>query len=146
MNITLYNNLGERNVIQKTLANADTITGTLKESTSIKNPIITIEYPPTIAGYNYCYIEDFARYYFISDIKSLRNNLWSLSLRVDVLMSFANDILNTPAIIDHTSETETTNYMNSPIWGSLVKDKTDIINFSSGLTESGGYVLITAGG
>lgn len=146
MNITLYNNLSEKNVIQKTLANAVTITGTLKESTSIKNPTITIEYSSTIVGYNYCYIEDFSRYYFISDVKSLRNNLWSLSLRADVLMSFANDILNTPAIIDHTSETETTDYMGSPIWSNLVKDKTDIINFSSGLSENGGYILITAGG
>ena len=60
MNITLYNNLSEKNVIQKTLANAVPLTGTLKESTSVKNPIITIEYPPTIVGYNYCYIEEFA--------------------------------------------------------------------------------------
>ena len=146
MNITLYNNLSEKNVIQKTLANAVQLTGELSESTSIKNPIITIEYPSTIVGFNYCYIEDFARYYFVSDIKSLRNNLWALTLRVDVLMSFANDILNTPAIIDHTSASETTNYMQSSIWGSLVKDNTNIINFSSGLSNSGGYVLITAGG
>ena len=110
------------------------------------NPIITIEAPVTLVGYNYCHIPDFSRYYFIVDVKSMRNNLWAVTLRVDVLMSFQNDILNTPAIIDHTSQQNTTNYMESNIWQSLVKDKTDIINFSNGLSESGGYVLITAGG
>lgn len=146
MVITFYNNISEKNVIRKTINNALTISGTLRESTSVTNPVITIESPITIVGYNYCYIPDFSRYYYVVDVKSMRNNLWAVTLRVDVLMSFQNDIFNTPAIIDHTTEQGTTNYMNSNIWQSLVKDKTDIINFSSGLSESGGYVLITAGG
>ena len=122
------------------------MSGTLRESTSVINPIITVEAPVTLIGYNYCYIPDFSRYYYVVDVKSMRNNLWAVTLRVDVLMSFQNDILNTPAIIDHTTQQDTTDYMNSNVWQSLVKDKTDIINFSSGLSETGGYVLITAGG
>ena len=146
MIITLYNNLSERNVIDKTLTNALAIEGTLRESVSVTAPVMTIQGGIAIVGYNYCYIEDFYRYYFITDIKSIRNNLWALTLKVDVLMSFKNDIKNTPAIIDHTTEQKTTSYMTSEIWQSLVKDKTDIINFSSGLPETGGYILITAGG
>lgn len=130
----------------KTLDNALPITGTLRESTSVINPTITIESPVAIVGYNYCYIPDFSRYYFVVDVASIRNNLWAITLKVDVLMSFQESILNTPAIIDHTTESGITDYMPSDIWQSLVKDKTDIINFSSGLSESGGYVLITAGG
>jgi hypothetical protein len=146
MVITFYNNISEKNVIRKTINNALTMSGTLRESTSVTNPIITIEAPVTLIGYNYCYILDFSRYYYVVDVKSMRNNLWAVTLRVDVLMSFQNDILNTPAIIDHTTQQDTTNYMASNVWQSLVKDKTDIINFSNGLSESGGYVLITAGG
>lgn len=146
MVITFYNNISEKNVIRKTINNALTITGTLRESTSVINPIITVESPSTLVGYNYCFIPEFSRYYYITDIKSIRSGLWAVSMRVDVLMSFKNDILNTPAIIDHTSGSVTTKYMNSPAWKNLVKDKTDIIPFSGGLSESGGYVLITAGG
>lgn len=146
MVIILYNNLSERNVIDKTLTNALSIEGTLRESVSVTAPVITIQGGIAIVGYNYCYIEDFYRYYFITNIQSIRNNLWALTLKVDVLMSFKNDIKNTPAIIDHTTERDTTDYMASNVWQSLVKDKTDIINFSNGLSESGGYVLITAGG
>lgn len=146
MTITFYNNISEKNVIRKTINNSLSMSGTLRESTSVINPIITVQAPITLIGYNYCYIPDFSRYYYVVDFKSIRNNLWAVTLRVDALMSFQNDILNTPAIIDHTTEQGTTNYLNSTIWQSLVKDKTDIINFDSGLSESGGYVLITAGG
>lgn len=146
MIITFYNSLSERKVIKKTLTNALNLSGTLREATSVTNPIITVESNSTIVSYNYCYIPEFSRYYFVVDVKSMRNDLWAITLKVDVLMSFQEAILNTPAIIDHTTEQSTTNYMNSIVWQSIVKDKTDIINFSSGLSESGGYVLITAGG
>lgn len=146
MIITFYNSLSERKVIKKTLTNALNLSGTLREATSVTNPIITVESNSTIVSYNYCYIPEFSRYYFVVDVKSMRNNLWAITLKVDVLMSFQKAILNTPAIIDHTTEQSITNYMNSIVWQSMVKDKTDIINFSSGLSESGGYVLITAGG
>ena len=146
MTITFYNNLSERKVIKKTLTNALNLSGTLREATSITNPIITVEFSSAIVDYNYCYIPDFNRYYFVVDAKSMRNNLWAITLKVDVLMSFQEAILNTPAIIDHTSSPNTTKYMPSESWKNLVKDKTDIISFSDGLSESGGYVLITAGG
>lgn len=146
MIITFYNNISERNVIRKTLSNPLAMSGALRESTSVTNPTITVESPAAIVGYNYCYIPDFGRYYYVVDVKSLRLDLWAVTLRVDVLMSFKDNILNTPAIIDHTTQQNITEYMSSNVWQSLVKDKTDIINFSSGLSESGGYVLITAGG
>ena len=136
------------NVINKTIdpTTALTLTGELRESTSVKNPVILIESTDLIIGYNYCFITEFARYYFITDIKSVRAGLWEISMRVDVLMSFKSDILSSVAIIDHETAPKISEYMPSDIWQDLVKDKTDIINFSSGLSESGGYVLITAGG
>lgn len=48
---------------------------------------------------NYVYIPDFNRYYFINDITSVRQNLWRLTLHVDVLMSYKNEIKNTNAFV-----------------------------------------------
>lgn len=48
---------------------------------------------------NYVYIPDFNRYYFINDITSVRQNLWRLSLHVDVLMSYQKEIKNTNAFV-----------------------------------------------
>lgn len=145
MQISLYNNTSERNAINKILSNEITVSGTLREESNIHNPVIMIN-APSIIGFNFAYIPDFYRYYFISDITSVRAGLWRVSMVCDVLMSFKSAILNSYAIIVDTENTEITEYMDSDIWKRLVKDKTDIINFPNGLLETGEYILITAGG
>lgn len=145
MDILLYNNTSERNAINKTLTNATTYTGVLKDNCSIINPTFTLyEYNPT--GFNYAYIADFARYYYIVDMVSVSNNRWEITLMCDVLMSFSSDILSCWAIVENTEVTDISPYIESDIWQSLVKTKTDIIEFSNGLLNSGEYILITAGG
>ena len=145
MDLYLYQNISEQNKLNKVLEYEYHLEGTLKEQTSVSNPVIVIENEnPT--GYNYAYIPQFGRYYFIVDVASVRNGLWQITFRCDVLMSFKYYILQSDAIIKDTEITDTTNYMDSDIWKTLVKTKTDIINFSNGLLESGEYILITAGG
>lgn len=147
MVITLYKNNSERNCVTKTLTNPRILNGTLRQETSIKTPIITIAGDENTPFFNYAYIEDFARYYFITDIKSIRTGVWEISFLCDVLMSFKNDILNANAVIDQTQEYDIYNYLSSDTFTASVKDKTDIINFSgSSLLSSGEYILITAGG
>ena len=108
--IKLYVNATESNRVDKSnyLTLFDTISGTLKETTSIVNPTITIEYDfgtnNTLNMFNYAYIEKFGRYYFVDDIKCKRNNLWELTLRCDVLMSFKNKILSHYALIDRCED------------------------------------------
>ena len=145
MVIHLYNNTSERNAITKTLTNEISVSGSLREESNIHNPVIMIN-APSIIGFNYAYIPDFYRYYYLNDITSVRVGLWRLTLICDVLMSFKSAILNSYAIIDHTQTTQITEYMQSDIWKTTVKDFTEIINFPSGLLETGEYILITAGG
>ena len=145
MEITLYNTTSEKNEINKSLSNGATFTGTLRDMTSVLSPEINIESGSNLSTYNYCHISDFGRYYFIKDIKSVRSGLWRVSLKVDVLMSFKVDILASQGVLKHT-ETFGELYLANNTWENLVKDKTDIITFSSGLLDSGEYILITAGG
>lgn len=66
-----------------------TVTGTLRTATSKINPVIDFQHDITyFDNYNYCYIADFNRYYFVDNAISIRNGVTSLSLRVDVLTSF----------------------------------------------------------
>ena len=145
MIISLFISRDEKNVINKNLPEPYEIEGHLKGETSITDPIITIDLEnPSL--YNYAYIQAFKRYYFINDIKSIRNNLWELSIHVDVLMTYKNEIGNCTAIIDTTEETGLNNYLSNDGYKALVKTKTDIISFPSGLNDDGEYILITAGG
>ena len=102
MTINCYKNSAERNRVDKTnfIQVLNVLQGTLKESTSITNPVITIRYNyPT---FNYVYIEEFNRYYYVEDIVSINYDLWELHLSVDVLMSYKDGILNTTGFIERS--------------------------------------------
>ena len=145
MNIKFYYTPDETNKINKTLNSELVLTGNLKQESSIIKPVILIE-ATSLVNYNYCYIPEFNRYYFITDLTIIKKNLWRVSLRVDVLMSFKDEILECPIILSNTQTTELENYLPSDVYKSTVKFKTDIINFPSGLNDTGEYILITAGG
>ena len=71
MNLRLCVNNSEKNKINKSLTTGVTLSGTLRNESNVVNPSIVISIEnPTI--YNYAYIEDFKRYYFITDYISLR--------------------------------------------------------------------------
>lgn len=144
MNITLYVNSSEKNKIGKTITAVDTLEGSIKGESSIINPVILIEYNAPTA-FNYVYIDTFGRYYFVNDVVVVRNNLLRVSLTVDVLESFAVAILAQNVIVDKNT-TDFDLYLPDENLQTLVKTKTDIINFPSGLLESGEFILITAGG
>lgn len=99
--IELYQNSAEENRIDKTeyLDKVIDLYGVLRDETSITNPSIIVEYYG-VPNFNYCYIEEFGRYYFIDEVFSVRNNLWELSLRVDVLMTYKNNIYNCYGFVD----------------------------------------------
>lgn len=145
MDIKFCNNKSEKTVIEKILTEFNTLECNLKGDTSITDPTIIIEMENP-SFYNYCYIPQFNRYYFITDIISLRTNLWEIYMHVDVLMSFKEQIKKSRAIMDSTETEENTDYLDNGIYKTLVKDKTDIIKFGSGFLDSGEYILITAGG
>ena len=67
-------------------------------------------------------------------------------MRCDVLMSYKDEIQGLNVILDNTQENGLNNYLASPNWVNLVKTKTDIKVFPSGLSEQGEFILITAGG
>lgn len=145
MNLTLYVNNSEKNKIGKNLTNDFPLFGTLRDVTNIINPVILIELND-IGNYNYCYIPDFNRYYFITDITVIRTGLFAISLMVDVLESFQTDIKNLSVILLNTQNVGSSNYLPSPVFRNNVKSKTDILNFPNGLNDSGEFILITAGG
>lgn len=77
----------------------------LKEPTSIIKPTLIIQgADSTFEGkqfpdYNYCYIKDFHRYYFITNITSISALVWQIDCEVDVLATYRAEILGTKAFI-----------------------------------------------
>ena len=100
MEIIFYNNRSSKETLNKTITETFRISGTLREASSVIDPVIEIAADGSITkSCNYAYIPQFGRYYFINDIVSVKNNLWRISMHVDVLMSFNGDIKNTSGIV-----------------------------------------------
>lgn len=144
MNVVLYTNVSDNNVITKNLTEYATYTGTLRKESSVITPTLLIESETPIVA-NYARIPEFDRYYYITDVVSVRNDLWQVSFRVDVLMSFAQAIKQLPVIVSN-AENDDSRYMSGSQWATTVKTKTDVINFPNGLLDTGEYILITSGG
>ena len=107
-NIVFSTNSSPVNRIDKELATVVTTTGTLRDGTSILNPEIEIENaltPAIVAAINYAYIDVFNRYYFVTDIKTDVNGLWVISMHVDVLMTYKDEIREQNAVVARQEET-----------------------------------------
>ena len=146
MYITFGNVLDEKNKLNKTFIESFDLIGVLRDECSITNPVILVESQENLSFYNYLYISSFGRYYFITDIEVVRTKIWRITAKVDVLMSFRESINTCPVVLSNTQTTLSEKYMSGEMWKTLVKTKTDIINFPSGLNNNGEYILITSGG
>ena len=133
MEIQFFVNKSEPNKLNKILLPADTFNGTLREECGIETPSILIESDSTLTSYNYFYIPDFNRFYFRTSITSVRNNLWRVSGKTDVLMSFKEAILTFDVVLKDSEATGANNYLAGNQWVDLVKTKTDIVTFPYGL-------------
>lgn len=157
--IILYKTDSRNNVLYKGLTNELKLNGTLRENTVITNPVITVE----ISGafdYNYAYIADFGRYYFISKIEIQRDKLFRLELRVDVLMSNSTTISGSNATVLYSQNYSNNSnipdseyvYENKEDFDTYIFKKQgsplpeDLFNLSGNfLSESNSLILVTVG-
>ena len=99
--LELYNNTSEDNRVDKTnyLTKVGELAGVLREESSLVEMSLTLELEE-LPLFNYVYIEQLNRYYYVTDIVSVKYKLWTISLSVDVLMSYKNALLSCSAFVD----------------------------------------------
>ena len=93
MELQIYNNNSNTNVLNKKITLIDTLEFDLKADNSILQPILILK---NYSSGNYCYIKEFRRYYYIADIRVLTGGLYQLQLEIDVLMTYKNKIMTNP--------------------------------------------------
>ena len=93
MELQIYNNNSNTNVLNKNITIVNTLDFSLKTDNSILQPVLILK---NYSTGNYCYIEKFKRYYYITDIKLLTGGLYQLQLDIDVLMTYKDIIMNNP--------------------------------------------------
>lgn len=143
--ISLFKTASENNRVVKVFNDEKQLSGTLRNQTSVLSPKILIESAENIAGYNYCYIPEFGRYYYIADITSVRTNIWEVSMRCDVLMSYSAQIKALKPIIERDETGQSAGLVDSDLPISINK-KVQKLYFPNGFTKNIQYVLTTSGG
>ena len=94
MQVVFYNH-AKRSNSTKLPTGGETIPCSLKDNCSVISPVLEIK-RETKPSYNYAYISDFGRYYYVTEW-IYNKGLWSCSLSVDVLTSWLNEIKATQA-------------------------------------------------
>lgn len=99
----LQRNNSNPNVVSKSITDIALATGTLRDQTSIINPVIIIDSVLTesfVAQINYAYIEAFKRHYYVTDIRSIGYRLWEIDMHVDVLMTYGPQIRQQTGLVE----------------------------------------------
>ena len=147
LSVQLMNNSSPVEKIGKTLSSGGSYNCLLKDSTSILDPVIILQTSDAIYSFNYMYIPDFGRYYFIKDIKSLNNNRWEISAHVDVLETYKSKILSNSAVIKRQQNTYNL-YLDDPEFKTYNYERIQTLKFkggAGGFTKSLQYVLTVNG-
>ncbi len=143
--IRFYNFVGEKVVINKPLENETISSGLFLQPFNILTPKLKVRFP-NVFNFNYCYIPELQRYYFINDVVIVSAGVYELSLNVDVLQTYKTEILN--AFGNVVSRENANNYISSR---ANVFDRKPIfenVEFSekAPFNESGNIIMITLKG
>lgn len=92
MQITLYKNDNDKRKLVKNITSPLNVEVLIKESCDVLNPQIELAYFDTFSQYNYLYIPEWNRYYFINSTNVTLGQMIILNCSIDVLMSWQSQI------------------------------------------------------
>lgn len=142
----LYQNKSEKIKVDKSLTLITSTDIVVKESTSITSPVFTLSLTNDKATkFNYIYVPELNRYYYVTDIVMVRNNLFEITCHCDVLMSFKKDIRNQSGIIGR-QENLYNLYLSDPYFTVNQKQSVVTKEFKKGFLDDASYVLLVASG
>lgn len=119
MQIVLYKCSSDPRVVTKTLSDAITYsTATARDAFDVMGGSIIIATSSDLSGYNYAYISDVGRYYYIKDITVLRDGVWQLTIAIDVLMTYDSAIRALHGTVDRQTNVNN-GYISDPEYNAL---------------------------
>ena len=150
MNVILYNNKSDKRQLVKNITEIKTISATAKGEINIISPTLLLEYFST--DFNYCYISDFNRYYFVKSITLLTGQRIQIDLSVDVLMTYKEEIKNLTVNVLRYENIKPTFLTDSriPLFSDtlqkVIEFPKNIFNLENPSENSKNFLLTVAGG
>ena len=142
IDVTIYVNSSENNAVSKNISSVYTTTMIVKDEMSIFTPDFYLNTTTDITGCNYARVGD--RYYFAT-ITLVSGDLYHITCKCDVLMSFADQIRLQTGLIKRNL-----NNYNRYLPDEKVKlysyESVKTLEFPSGFSKTMNYYLIALGG
>ena len=141
MTVIFYKYNGIKNKINKTLSSGLTVNDVITQNDfDITNFDLLIKNSSFNIEYNYCFIPDLNRYYFIENIEKMNGSIYKIRITVDVLKSFSTQIENINAIITK-SENPDDNFVDCEKSENYTSE---VINLTDNFNHSGNLILVTS--
>jgi len=142
VHIELYNNTERENKINKTLPTGTELTGYIRDSFNIFTPSIVIE-KPTVT-FNYCYIQELKRYYFVRSYNIINAKQIEIVLQEDVLKTYETEIAEiTGTIIEMENSNK---YFSGYDTSHDVRPITEKHDFENNFNTSGNIIMVVLRG
>ena len=141
MQVEFYHTADNANTVNKTLQPIKTLNIIFRQAVNESTPFIIMN-KANLTGSNYVHIPNFKRYYFISSVDNYTANLVRIDLVTDLLMTYKDDILNTPVLI---TATNTPSYFSSNL-PTQTKTIKRVVKSDVTLNKESSLILTTIGG
>ena len=140
MTYNLYTYNGEHTVLDKQLGTPEVRTGTFRGDYNIMSPTLTLN--GSYSGQNY--VEIAGRYYFVTAVNQERTDLFTLSLKKDVLMTYRDQIKAQPCVVRRNG-TWSNPDVYDPELGVLSRTQSYMSKIGTEFSYSTYMVLVTVG-
>ena len=141
MTVIFYKYNDIKNKINKTLSGGLTINDVIMHNDfDITAFELLIKNSNFSSEYNYCYIQDLGRYYFIESVERMNGTVYKIRVSVDVLKSFSTQIENINAVITK-SENPDDNFVDCEKSENYTSE---VINLTDNFNHSGNLILVTS--
>lgn len=112
----MYHTTSPSNKIGKTLTDETSYDCKFKKDSTcdVLNPVVYI-YSENYIDFNFAYIEQFHRYYFVNNVVIFPNNIYKLELSVDVLDSYKDSILKNTIHVTRKENSNPYEFSNSNV-------------------------------
>lgn len=147
--VNFYNFAKRENATYRPTGTGTEYSCILKEASSIANPTIQLDIgtaaDPT---FNYCYIAEFNRYYWITDWTWIKNRLWEATLSTDLLATF-KDVIGASSLYVLRSAAASDGNINDDYYPGKVSSTFQTVQQTTPFTfnaQSGSFVIGIASG
>lgn len=141
MTVLFYKYGGLKNKIDKVLSNPLTVENVIIKSVyNLTNIEMKLTNDNLDDDYNYCYIQELNRYYFVEKITHNNGGIRVYNLRCDVLTTYATEIKNATAIIRKSANPDN-NFVDCEKSNTFTNE---VLTLNDNFNHSGNLILVTS--